>query len=332
MSAFRIMTWNVENLFPAKNSADQAYYTEKLSFLASVIIKNAPDIIALQEIGDDGALHDLQAEILRMGVEYEYACSGVPGNRGIRVAFLSRLRLENKKDIVDFPSGPATMVKELDADGHVVDVRRMSRGALKVDVKIATATITMITLHLKSKLLTFPRANNTSVSNPKNEFERSQGAGIALMKRTAEAITVRDAASEILSQDPSAPVIVLGDMNDVPDAQTSLILIGPPGSEIGSRGFDTPDKGDSQRLWNLAPCICPEIRYSRIEHGRKELLDQIFVSEALLPMRSGKRMTPQVISLVDLEPGGPANVENDPGERKKSIVPDHAPVLAEFEI
>ena len=35
-------------------------------------------------------------------------------------------------------------------------------------------------------------------------------------------------------------VIVLGDLNDEPLAAASQILLGPPGSEIGTPGFDRP--------------------------------------------------------------------------------------------
>jgi hypothetical protein len=43
-------------------------------------------------------------------------------------------------------------------------------------------------------------------------------------------------------------VIVLGDLNDEPLAATTQILLGPPGSEIDTRGFDLDDAGDAQRL------------------------------------------------------------------------------------
>src|SRR5919106_4730507 len=44
-------------------------------------------------------------------------------------------------------------------------------------------------------------------------------------------------------------------MNDEVEAATTLILNGPPGSEIGTVGFDQPDLRDGDRLWNLAPLI-----------------------------------------------------------------------------
>ena len=51
---------------------------------------------------------------------------------------------------------------------------------------------------------------------------------------------------------PAAAVVVAADLNEGPEAATTQILSGPPGSEIGTGGFKQPDAGDQQRLWNLA--------------------------------------------------------------------------------
>ena len=50
---------------------------------------------------------------------------------------------------------------------------------------------------------------------------------------------------------------MLGDLNDDPQAATTQILLGPPGSEIGTRGETIPDQGDTSRLFNLAPSSPP---------------------------------------------------------------------------
>jgi hypothetical protein len=152
------------------------------------------------------------------------------------------------------------------------------------------------------------------------------------MRRTAEAVTSRMWANELLVSDGAVPLIVLGDLNDVPGAQTSLILNGPQGSQIGTLGFNRPDKGDAARLFNLAPLIEEERRYSRIEAGRKELLDQILASADLFPPGDdGRRRLPGADSHVDFRDGLPS-VGNNPGERQEDVAPDHAPVVASFEV
>jgi hypothetical protein len=52
---FKIMTWNVENLFkPGASSGPptQAIFDAKIQGLASTINAQSPDALALQEIGD----------------------------------------------------------------------------------------------------------------------------------------------------------------------------------------------------------------------------------------------------------------------------------------
>ena len=62
--------------------------------------------------------------------------------------------------------------------------------------------------------------------------------------------------------------MLLGDMHEVVEAATTQILNGLTGSEIGTRGFDAADRGDGQRMWNLAPLIAPEQRASRVLPGQ----------------------------------------------------------------
>jgi predicted extracellular nuclease len=158
-----------------------------------------------------------------------------------------------------------------------------------------------VTAHLKSKLLSYPSRTGRPRFTPRDEEERAQVAGIALLRRTAEATTLRIYANQFLVGNDDTRLIVLGDLNDVPDAATSQILIGPSGSEIGTRGLELPDEGDDARLFNLAPRIPEDRRYSRIFQGRHELLDQIFVSQELLPLQTGnnRKLPLEVMSHVD---------------------------------
>ncbi len=123
----------------------------------------------------------------------------------------------------------------------------------------------------------------------------------------------------------------LGTVNDVPEAQTSLLLNGPAGSAIGTFGFERPDRGDDVRLFNLAPAIAEE-RLSRVHHGRGELLDQILSSEELFPLGADNhRLLPRVDSHIDFQ-GELPSVGDNPAERAQEIAPDHAPVTATFDL
>jgi len=333
MPAFKVMTWNVENLFrPAPGAAqgEQQRFQQKLQLLSAVINQLAPDVVALQEVGGLEPLTDVQQAL---GGNFPHlAISLFPDPRGIRVAILSKHALQDlgtQTHVVDFPTGPALDIHDLTGTGGSTPVTRLSRGALHVRVTKQGQTVDVITAHLKSKLLTFPRPGGSSFE-PRDENERAQVGGIALLKRTAESVTLRIVANSLLEGNPQTPLLLLGDFNDVPEAQTSLLLTGPPGSEIGTEGFSRADQGDDARLFNLAPLIPEDRRFSRIHRGRGELLDQIFASEELLPRGSdNRRRVPVVDSHIDFQGQLPSIGEN-PLVRVAEIAPDHAPVTAEF--
>lgn len=329
MATLKVMTWNVENLFrpgpgTSRDAADG--FRLKIALLADTIAGLAPDVIAFQELGGEDALRDLQDATA--GSYPHLRVSGAPDGRGIRVGFLSRHAIIAAEDIVDFAPGPASFVVDLDNRGRIMPLTRMGRGGLRIRVAADGGTVDLITVHLKSKLLSFRRPFGTSFQ-PRDEEERAQVAAIALARRTAEAVSVRIRADALLKDNADTPLIVLGDLNDVPEAQTTQILLGPPGSEIGTGGFNRPDRGDDVRLFNLSPRIPDGRRFSRVHRGRQELLDQILVSEELLPPEpeSGHRRLPEVDSHVDF-----ADALASVGElpRDREIAPDHAPVTATF--
>lgn len=330
MATFKVMTWNVENLFrpaPGAPAAQQQRYQQKLQVLATVINQQAPDVLALQEVGGLEPVNDLQ----QVAGGYPHrAVSNFPDGRGIRVAFISKLAVVGPPvDIADFPPGPALDIHDLAGTGASQPITRMSRGALRIRVTKGTLTVDVITAHLKSKLLSFPRPGGSSFT-PRDENERAQVGGIALLKRAAEAVTLRIHANSLLEGNPTTPVIMLGDFNDVPDAQTSLLLVGPPGSEIDKGAFHQADAGDDARLFNVAPQIPVARRFSRVHHGRGELLDQIFASEELFPRgANNKRLLPAADSIVDFQNQLPSVGEN-PNVRVAETAPDHAPVTATF--
>lgn len=333
MPHFTVTTWNVENLFrpsAVAAAADVERYRQKLALLVATITQLDPDVLALEEVGGAEPLLDLQQPL----AAYPHSrLSAFPDDRGIRVAYLSKHAIATHEDIVDFPPGPALQINGLNSAGNVVPLTRMGRGALRIRVSVAGVTVDLITLHLKSKLLTFPRPAGGSAFEPRDENERAQVAGIALMRRSAEAVTVRIRANALLAGNANAPLIVLGDFNDVPDAQTSLLFTGPTGSELGTLGFSRPDQGDDARLFNVAPAIPEHRRFSRKHRGRGELLDQLFASEELFPVDAQNRRQGPVRadSFIDFA-GQLPSITDDPAARAAEIAPDHAPVSATFAI
>jgi endonuclease/exonuclease/phosphatase family metal-dependent hydrolase len=277
----RIMTWNVENLFrPHANApaAERTTYKRKLALIADTLVAQRIEVAAFQEIGSPEALDDLQRAL--RGEYAHVAMSDQPDPCGIRVAILSRRPFE------------AVSQFSLLSDGH------SHRGALRVQVQVSRRHVSILTAHLKSKLLSFPGPDGTSAFTTNDEQLRAQVAAAALIQRTTEAVTLRNIASALLNRsaapnDSAAlnggasprhgrtrqPVILVGDLNDVPEAATTQILLGPPGSQPGTRAFARADDGDCARLFNLANFIPLERRYSRINNGVAELIDHILVSE-----------------------------------------------------
>lgn len=335
MSKLTVMTWNLENLFQFGDKdgpKTQEEYQQKLESLATVILQLDPDVLGFQEVGSPEALSAL-IDLLEKRYPY-YQLSEHPDTRGIRVGFLSKLEIKEHEEIVNFPPNGLPTVPGIDSKGNLTSVTRLSRGALRVMVEPKrNFSVHLIVAHLKSKLLTFPSSKGKPRFAPKDENERARVAGLALLKRTAEAVALRVKANDLLANNSTQAIILLGDLNDVTNAATTQILNGPGGSEIGTTGFNRPDKGDDTRLFNLAPLIPETRRFSRIYQGSKELIDHIFVSQELLPgdPSTKPRQVPTVDSHVDIF-GTLPSVAPNPGTRKGEPASDHAPVTAIFEL
>ena len=310
-----VATWNLENLFRPGTEygpTSQEVYEEKLAALARVIADIDPDVVAVQEIGSGEAMQDL---VDRLSGSWHVALSQLPDERGIRVGFMSRLGIDEVEDHQAFPRRLKAV--QIDDEGTTITVTR--RGVLRARVTGDGRAVDLVTCHLKSKLLTFPGER----FSPRDEGERARFGAYALYQRAAEAVTVRSVADGLLDgRGRDRAVVVLGDLNDEPPAATTQILLGPPGSEIGTTGFDRPDQGDPHRLWNLGPLIPEERRFTRVFRGRPELIDHVLVSHALV----GR------VTRVDTTPQEPPSITEFPRDRRDARVSDHRPVLAEFDL
>jgi endonuclease/exonuclease/phosphatase family metal-dependent hydrolase len=335
MVSFKVMTWNVENLFQPTEPDKQDAYERKLEGLAQIILELEPDVLALQEVGSPDALADL---VTLLGDRYPHSALSnfFNPNRSIRVGFLSKLAISNPTDITLFPKEGLPSVPGIDHKGDPEVVTTLSRGALLIQVTPKpNQTIHLLNTHLKSKLLSFPSRTGKSRFEPKDENERARVAGFALLKRTAEAIALRIQANQLLEGNNKEALILLGDLNDGPDAATTQILYGPGGSQPSTKpvnpGFDRKDKNDDTRLFNITGLIPEERRYSRIYQGNGELIDHILVSKELIPGEPPQK--PQVDAYHADKPL--PSVTDNPGDRsaqKNDFPSDHAPIIATFDL
>ncbi|GGV17378.1 endonuclease/exonuclease/phosphatase family protein [Streptomyces spectabilis] len=317
-----LATWNLENLYRPGGPfgpKDKAAYEAKLSSLAATVRALDPSLLGVQEVGDPAALDDLAG---LLDGTWHTAVSRHADDRGIRVGFLSRLEPEVVADVEAFP--PQLRPVQRDDAGAVAAAT--GRGLFAIRVASRALVLDAAVCHLKSKLLSYPGDR----FQPRDEGERARVGAYALYRRTAEAATLRALADELLGGDGrQRDVVVLGDLNDEVMAATTQILLGPPGSELGTPGFATPDRGDAVRLWNVAPLIPAERRFSRVSFGRRELIDHVLLSHRLVGrvVREGSAGTGL--------PGGPGalglpSVGADPAERQGAAGSDHAPVWIRF--
>ncbi|GGW85018.1 endonuclease/exonuclease/phosphatase family protein [Streptomyces lomondensis] len=305
-------TWNLENLYRPGGPygpEDDAAYGAKLAALAAVITELDPALLGVQEVGDPEALKDLAG---MLDDDWHLALSEHADSRGIRVGFLSRAPLTVVADTTAFPA----QLRPVQVDDSGLTVARAGRGLLAVEVEDGPLRVAVC--HLKSKLLSYPDGR----FHPRDEGERARYGAYALYRRAAEATALRALADELLEGDGRArDVAVLGDLNDETQAATTQILLGPPGSEIGTPGYDRPDQGDATRLWDVAPLIPAGQRWSRVNSGRPELIDHILVSHRLV-----HRVTAAGTGLPGEGPPRLPSVGPDPAERRGAPGSDHAPV------
>ncbi len=222
-----------------------------------------------------------------LGAGWNGCLSQRPDDRGIRVGWLSTGQLTGPADVAAYPHGvPATTV-----DDQGTTITAAKRGALAVTYTRGDGlTVHALTAHLKSKLLTFPGHDPQHPRfDTRDEGERARFGLYALNQRAAEAATVRAwATGQLQGQGQQRHVLVCGDLNDTAQAATTQLLLGPPGSELGTGGFNRPDTGDGNRLWNLAPKMPAgdpvtgegAANWSRINNDVKELIDQLLASSA----------------------------------------------------
>ncbi|MEU2913073.1 endonuclease/exonuclease/phosphatase family protein [Streptomyces massasporeus] len=307
-------TWNLENLYRPGGPYgphDEAGYEAKLAALAAAITELDPTLLGVQEVGDPEALKDLAG---MLDDDWHVALSEHADSRGIRVGFLSRTALTVVSDTRAFPAE----LRPVQADDSGLTAGQAGRGVLAVEVEGGHGPLRVAVCHLKSKLLSYPDGR----FQPRDEGERARYGAYALYRRAAEATALRALADELLAGDGRArDVAVLGDLNDEVQAATTQILLGPPGSEIGTTGYDRPDRGDATRLWDVAPLIPPGQRWSRVNSGRRELIDHVLLSHRLV-----HRATQAGTGLPGEGPPGLPSVGPDPSERRGEPGSDHAPV------
>jgi predicted extracellular nuclease len=314
----KIATFNVENLSTADTQ-------EKVDRLAAQIVSNlrSPDLIAIEEMQDnsgptnngvvaaDQSWQRLIAAIVAAGGPvYEFrqidplnnADGGAPGGN-IRVGFL--FNSDRGLEFVDRPGGSATSGTDVvatpngkgarlttspgrilpDADGEWADAFVDTRKSLAGEFRWRGEPLFVIVNHFSSKGDDRPLFGRFQPPFRLTEFESGSPED---GWRHAQAQVINDFVDEILGRDPSANVVVLGDINDFDFSETVGVLSGVlvaenPGPEMPDADGSGPTtaRGAGPVLHTLFETLAANERYSYVFDGNSQVLDQILVSGSL---------------------------------------------------
>lgn len=199
-SQLRFVVYNLENWLSMDRYVDRKPAGTKskpeseCEAIVTILARARPDVIGICEIGTSDDLADLQNRLKAAGIDLPHAhhTGGVDPTR--HLALLSRYPIS------------ATTPKDLNY--QLEDkTRGMSRGILDATVQAPQGKLRFLGVHLKSKR-EIPEADQE-------------------MMRRAEAHLLRRQADQILSADPTARLIVYGDMNDIRQSSAIRTIKGP---------------------------------------------------------------------------------------------------------
>jgi endonuclease/exonuclease/phosphatase family metal-dependent hydrolase len=191
----RLATFNVENYLDAPSGTRRAKSPAAQAKVRESILALQPDVIALEEMGSTNALLDLQSNLSTAGLDLPYWDEVTGYDTNIHVAVLSRFAIVARR--------PHTN------ENFLLEGRRLivSRGFEEVDIQVNPHfAFTLIAAHLKSR--------RPSVIADEGEW------------RYEEAAALRRVIDARLARDPAANVVVLGDLNDLPDSKPVRAILG----------------------------------------------------------------------------------------------------------
>lgn len=257
----------------------------KFTWLGAQIRRLNADLMAFQEVWDEGALRDAvqlsglrYAHVIAPGTELgANSYSGQPtGALGTpRVGLATRLPLESAEIISEFPLGCMVVVPELG------EYFRFERPVLHARVRLPMhgPLLHVLVLHLKSKR---PKFLQDAAGEPLEDRDdpriQARAQLRSLLMRAAEAAALRSHVVQLLSQTRD-PLVLLGDLNDGPHSVTTQLIAATSQVAYDRAARDTAlfHAHDVQ-----TEALRSDVGYSHIYQGTPGILDQIWVSEELL--------------------------------------------------
>jgi endonuclease/exonuclease/phosphatase family metal-dependent hydrolase len=192
---FRVATYNVENYLDQPAEGRTAKLADAKAKVRESILALKPDVIAFEEMGTTNALLELRDSLKAGGLDLPYWEHVTGFDTNIHVALLSKFPFAARRPHTD--------------GSYLLNGRRfrVSRGFGEVDIQLnPNYTLTLLVAHLKSK--------------------RAIAQADEAEMRLEEAKLLRERIDAILTANPKANLVVLGDFNDTKDSASTRAVIG----------------------------------------------------------------------------------------------------------
>lgn len=298
---FRLMTYNVENLFDDKDDPtlsgksddkDMTKPADHCKNAADAIRAADPDVIALQEIESYDALIQFRDTYLK-GMGYDHVVSIDSGdNRGIENAVLSRFPLSDPKVYRDMPLGgihPDLFGNEKnDFAGQPITFKR---SPLRVTVEIPEGKVAeLIKQQQANPDPTKPAAQPAAAKPYKLTLfvaHQKSGRGGEYWREKESAKTL-ELAKDVLAKDPKANIIILGDFNSLTRDESAKVYERGGFLDLFS---DAPDR-DLSTITHASNRRIDRILYNPAAANEVVLASRFVLATATRPERTDFRTTP----------------------------------------
>ncbi len=263
---FKVASYNVENLFDAlKNGTEYKDYIPgkhnwskrmvdiKLTNISEVLCDMNADIVALQEIENEGVLIQLQKRLKRVGCAYPYRSIVRKKKTTIRVAILSRFAIVDEREIQ-------------------VNYSKRDRNILETTVEIDGQTLTLFANHWKAK-------SRSGYESRRVNYARALMKRIDKLPKNREYLIVGD-----LNAHYDEYRVLSKRLNDT-KGKTGInhILKTIKGEDLVTEELIQRDR--EGRHFNLWLELAPAKRWSHKYYGHRGSIDHILIPQTLVDRR-----------------------------------------------
>lgn len=283
----RIATFNLENLGGEKQPAEKVQ--AQIDALRPQLLRLDADILCFQEVnakrGSSGVKRGLHAFDRLLETTPYAGYSWIATTSGVKKEFadkhnlviLSRWRITDSQQIKnDLLSGPSYL--SVTAEPSVKDAVAVhwDRPLLSVTIELPDGRpLHVINLHLRAPLASYVEGQKSGPFSWKTTSGWAEGFYLASLKRSGQALETRLLIDRIFDRDKDALIMVCGDFNaQIRDTPTRILCCNIEDTGNGAL--------NNRALVPLENSLSQSQRFTLIHNGRKQMLDHMLVSPALL--------------------------------------------------